>query len=133
MTFADYIGIPFVEHGRTHRGVDCYGLVRLVLAEIYGLATTDFTDYKSAKPKDCAGLFAGAKKSAEWVVVPNPAIGDVVLLNIMGMPAHCGVYAGNGDFIHASHETGVCMERLAAPLWAKRIGGFYRHRERTNG
>lgn len=133
MQFADYIGIPFEEHGRSRRGVDCYGLVRLVMAEVYGLATRDYRDYASTRPKDCAVLFRGAKTDSEWVKASNPLPGDVVLINILGMPAHCGIYIGNGDFIHASHEAGVCIERLAAPLWAKRIAGYYRHRERING
>lgn len=133
MTLSDYIGIPFEPHGRTHRGLDCYGLVRLVMAEMYGLATRDYRDYASTRPKDCAGLFRGAQTDSEWKKIPNPMPGDVVLINILGMPAHCGIYAGNGDFVHASHEAGVCMERLSAPLWAKRIAGYFRHRERFYG
>lgn len=133
MTLADYIGIPFEEHGRSHRGVDCYGLVMLVMFEVYGVTTRDYTDYRSARPRDCADLFRGAQREMEWVKVPNPVEGDVVLLNILGMPAHCGLYLGNGEFIHASHAAGVCRDRLAAPLWARRIAGYFRHRERMNG
>jgi len=133
MRIQDYIGIPFAEQGRDHNGLDCYGLVRLVMAECYGVATRDYCDYHTSRPKDCAGLIRGAQREPEWVKVSAPVCGDVVLLNILGMPAHCGIYAGHGDFIHASHEAGVCLERLSAPIWSRRIAGFFRHAARFHG
>jgi cell wall-associated NlpC family hydrolase len=133
MQFTDYIGIPFAEHGRDRNGVDCYGLVRMVMAEIYGVATKDFLDYKGTRPTDCADLFRAAQTGTEWVKVPTPDRGDIVLFRILGLPAHCGIYIGGSDFLHASHEVGVCVERLSVPHWAKRVVGFYRHRERNHG
>ncbi len=133
MDVSRYIGIPFAEHGRTEKGLDCYGLVRVVMMHFYGISTKDYDDYQSNRPKDCAEIIRGEQRKPEWVKVPNPLPGDLALFNILGMPAHCGIYLGNGNFIHANHGAGVCIERLNAPLWAKRLAGFYRHRERIHG
>ena len=37
MRFDDYVGLPWRIGGRDRRGLDCFGLVRLVLAEQAGI------------------------------------------------------------------------------------------------
>lgn len=39
---SDYIGLPFADHGRTREGADCWGLVRLVYAEVFNLALPSY-------------------------------------------------------------------------------------------
>ena len=34
-----YVGLPFKEGGRNRYGLDCYGLLRLVINERFGLMT----------------------------------------------------------------------------------------------
>ena len=37
-----YIGLPFLEHGRSIRGLDCWGLVRLVLHEQFDVCLPSY-------------------------------------------------------------------------------------------
>ena len=37
-----YIGIPYVFGGRDHKGVDCYGLIKLLFTEQYDEALPDW-------------------------------------------------------------------------------------------
>ncbi|NMW23861.1 C40 family peptidase, partial [Rhodanobacter denitrificans] len=39
-----YVGIPYRTHGRDRAGVDCWGLVRLVMAEVFGAELPDYGD-----------------------------------------------------------------------------------------
>ena len=130
--FQPYIGIPFREHGRDKAGLDCYGLVRLVLFEVFRIGVSDYRDYDVEERRDC-GRHIRDRARHVWKKVPNPVPGDVVLLNIVGQPMHCGVYIGKSLFLHATQEAGSCIERLTAPQWSRRISGFFRHRELYHG
>jgi cell wall-associated NlpC family hydrolase len=131
--FAPYIGIPFKELGRDRHGVDCYGLVRLVLWEVFKVATSDFRDYHISEREDCAAVIKQASGTPEWEKVNHPQPGDVILLRLMGFPTHCGIYVGNGEMLHASETDGVRLERLNSPAWSRRVCGMYRHRGMRRG
>lgn len=132
MDLGSYIGIPFRPMGRDRSGIDCYGLVRLYLAEQYGIELADH-DYDQEDRSQCACAVSGARESGDWVSTDSPHAGDVVMIRLMGLPMHCAVYIGGGLMLHASHRTGTCIERLASPMWSSRVLGYYRHRDLCHG
>lgn len=41
---------------------------------------------------------------------------------------HCGVYVGDGRFVHIMSKISVAREELDNPMWINKIRGFYRYR-----
>ena len=128
-----YIGLPYADKGRDRSGVDCYGLVKLILAEVSGIALPDYSgayttadDHNSVADAVDAGLRDG------WQRVKRPQALDLLILRIAARPWHTGLMVNAGMFIHCpppgrdGHQSFSCIERLDNPQWAKRIEGFYR-------
>jgi len=123
----DYVGIPYLSHGRTRSGVDCWGLTRLVYLEQLGI---DLPTY--------AGAYTDAAERSEvkaaiengrslWTQTETPEPGDVVLLKITRDPTHVGIYVGDGFMLHVRRGANTCLERLNAPFWRTRVVGYYRY------
>lgn len=122
----DYLGIPYVPHGHTHAGVDCWGLVRLVYAERYGIELPTPERYDPLDGAAVAGLVAGPMRD-EWRLTEAPQVGDVVLLRVMGYPSHIGLLCAPGAMLHAREGHAVCVERLDTGAWKHRLVAYYTH------
>lgn len=123
---ADYIGIPFLPHGRTREGCDCYGLVRLVLAEQFGknlpafAAGYDLGDrVVEARLIDQGLPLVGATK----VDLPDP--GDIVLMAFVGIASHVGIYLGDGQVLHVAEGRDSILQAVSSPFLRSRIRGYY--------
>jgi cell wall-associated NlpC family hydrolase len=123
-----YIGIPFVSGGRDKTGADCYGLVRLVLAERFGrtlpLLSGDYTDADSFAQTE--GLIRSQQPLLAGRRVEAPETGDVCVLKFHGLPTHLGLYAGGGWILHTLKGTGSVLQRTGDPHLTGRIEGWYR-------
>lgn len=122
-SLADLIGKPFRDGGRGPDGYDCWGLV----IEVMRRCGQELPDYK-------IGALEFAKIGAEieqqrpmWrrLVKLSPPCLLLIRLNVAFFCNHIGVYIGEELFIHAREKTGVCLDRVTSPAWAKRIEGFY--------
>lgn len=127
---ADYIGIPWAVHGRGPFGCDCWGLVRLVLFERFGVMVPSYrAGYEgagAADVADIAALIAGAL-SPDWRARPAAAAGDVLLIRLWGRPSHVGIVVAPGWMLHVEEGIdSVCVE-FDGPVWRDRIVGVYRH------
>ena len=124
----NYIGINFVEHGRDKTGCDCWGLIKLVLKEqfgIDGLIDLQQKEYNTWEKDKISKVF---KKEAEkWMNIKVPQAGDVVMLRITGMPVHVGIIIVPPWMLHCEYGKGTVLECYDRIHWKNRIEGFYRH------
>jgi cell wall-associated NlpC family hydrolase len=124
---AGYIGLPYRFGGSTREGLDCWGLVRLVLAEQFGKALPEFP-HEDADQHGLAGVVVTSLPLAPVDRIAQPEPGDLVLLRLLGVPCHIGIAVGEGYMLHTLYRHDSALERLAGSRWAPRIEGYYRVR-----
>lgn len=124
-----YIGIPYRAHGRGREGADCWGLVRLVLAEVFGVAVPDMAR-SYPDPDDRGELDRLVQRNLCEVMTVRPGDerpGDVLFFAQAGHVSHCGIAIGAGFMLHARDGRDTVMETYRAGLWLRRLHGIFRH------
>lgn len=126
-----YIGIPFVHKGRTMKGLDCWGLIRLVYKDL-GFEVAEIDDY------EMEGHLQGHDHvpqiyADKWERVSVPVGYDVVLfLNQKGIAYHAGMILPDRRFIHCAKNTGVAIVNFSNVEKMMRVDGFYRLKARND-
>ncbi len=111
-TAKKYQGVPYRYGGASPQGFDCSGFVMFVYdrhgKKLPRAADKQYTAGKAVKPKDL-----------------RP--GDLVFFTTTEKgPSHVGIFAGSGQFIHASSSRGVMISALADAYWKPRLLGARR-------
>lgn len=125
-----YLTIPFKDRGRDASGLDCWGLVRMVYLERFGVMLDDHAaTYESCT--DGVGMAAAWQAERQrWTLLDSSdalRVGDVAAFRIGENTQHVGIAVARGRFLHAVHGVGVAIEDWASPLWANRLRGWYRY------
>lgn len=110
------IGTPYKFGGSDpEKGLDCSGFVKRVYKE-----TADISLPRSASEMS---------KQGEPVAREDLEPGDLVFFNTRKRDnSHVGIYAGNGEFVHASSSRTkqVTVSSMAQKYWATRFNGARR-------
>lgn len=127
-----YVGVPFIPHGRTMKGTDCWGLVRIVLMEQFGTFLPSFDkSYHELTPENNFKAITEAKMELPISPTSDPQEGDIVLMKHLGVSSHVGVYCVIGMTPMVLHSDPIGrgssrLSRLTDHSIAPRVEGFYR-------
>ncbi|SCB18558.1 C40 family peptidase [Rhizobium lusitanum] len=127
----DFVGVPYVEFGRGRRGVDCWGLAKLVYAETLGIELPSYIErYTSQEERrELDALISSAAGSETWASTVHAATFDIVVFRRGDMEAHVGIVVSPGLMLHTSADDHSRVEHYNSGRWAHRLTGIYRHFE----
>src|ERR1051325_7200586 len=119
--YLDLLGKPFEWGGRGPDSFDCYGLVKFVLGR-NGINIPDYPSNKSGVLNSL--MILSEMRKFEKSNAEDGAVA-VFRMDFSG-PSHVGIVVDRNAFLHITENTQVVREELSAPLWNRRIVGFYK-------
>lgn len=131
-----YIGIEFSEKGMTRDGLNCWGLVRLILREQFHVrGLPDYAEhYAGTRDTDALARLFSDESEKDWVRIGGPGdlrgvgIGDVPLYRVGRMPSHVGLIVAPATMIHIEQGIDSVLTPFSGLEWGRRLLGVFRHR-----
>jgi cell wall-associated NlpC family hydrolase len=121
-----YVGLPFVDHGRTMDGVDCWGLVRIVMKNERNIDLPSYGEISATELLTVTKTISTEANREPWHTVKKPQTFDVVLMR--GKPLHVGIMVSNTQVLHVEEATASVLLPITHNAIKQRIVGFRRHR-----
>ena len=120
----EYVGVPYVIHGRDLSGWDCWGCVSVLRDRLFGKPTPSWVDAYNAvdfqQPDKIADIIS--ERMEGWRPVEERP-GAVLLFRTLGAACHVGLYLERGQFIHALHKCDTVIVPLDS--WKGRLVAAY--------
>lgn len=134
----NYIRIPFILRGRSHEGADCWGIIRLVLEEQFGIVVPSYDelDYENIKDtrkrwKILSEVILKGRDDTKngWLqIIPGTEKpGDILLIRQSGHYVHVGIVVIPNMMLHSEEGVGCVVENYAGLNWQRRVIGIYRN------
>jgi cell wall-associated NlpC family hydrolase len=131
MNLDRYVGIPFLDKGRTFEGCDCWGLLRLVYWHERGVQLPSFCERYQTDADRAAVAALIADELTPWQELQpgREQPFDGVLMQDRGSAHHIGMVADrSGRLLHVEHGRSSVIVSYRNGLISHRVLGFYRHR-----
>jgi cell wall-associated NlpC family hydrolase len=131
--FDRFVGIPWVNRGRSIVGCDCWGLVWMVYRDLRGIELPSYSDrYVTAKDRDAiAALIAGEIDPWDEIPAGQEMPFDAALMHESGIVRHIGIVTAPGRLLHVERGETSRIERYREGVLLHRLSGFYRYRGDT--
>lgn len=128
-----YVGLPFVDHGRDFKGVDCWGLVQLVMRRECQVELPPYAEISALDLAGIAGILAREAAREPWIPVAGRARRfDVAVMHRKRAAVHVGIMVDAELVLHTEQRTGAVMVPVKSPLVSFRAIQYFRHRELLN-
>lgn len=130
MMFDRFVGIPYLDRGRSLVGLDCWGLVVMLFRELRGIELPSYSEsYVTAADRAAiARLIAGEIEPWAEIEAGSEQIFDVVLMREGRYPRHVGIVTEPGQLLHVLEGQTSRIERYRSGAFMHRVAGFYRYR-----
>jgi len=128
---AKYVGLPFIDCGRDFRGVDCWGLVRLILQQECGIDVPIYGDTSALDLAKVAGLMKTESIVEPWLPVARSDLRafDLAVMYRRHDPIHIGIMASPTEIVHIEEKIAAVVIPLTHPTIRFRNPRFIRHRQ----
>lgn len=124
-----YVGIPFVDGGREISGLDCWGLVRLVLKNECNVDVPSYGEISADELSQVAREVASECSKEPWhPVAGKPLMFDVAVMHRRKSPVHVGIMTDPEHLLHIERATHSVYLPVSHPSVSFRAIHYYRHR-----
>lgn len=113
--YKELIGVPYEES-------DCWGIIVRFYKIMFNIELNEY--YKDRPQNDESARDTIYACMKDFVEVPSPEYGDLILIKVRGVASHIAVYVGGGFMLHTAIHCGCIVERIAR--WEKTVVGYYR-------
>jgi cell wall-associated NlpC family hydrolase len=109
-----YIGIPY-------SSLDCWGLVKLFYIEQFDIKLQTYYDSPPRNKEIQSAIIQS--NLGDFLKTDKPKFGDIVLIKLLGVPSHVGIYIDKANFLHTNEKVNSVLDKFSK--WGKSIDSFY--------
>lgn len=124
-----YVGIPFKDFGRGCDGVDCWGLVRLVLKNECNIEVPSYGEISASDLVKVTETISGESSFDPWHPVEPHEVKAFDVALMRGRPMHVGIMVSNEHLLHVEEKICTVLLPITHPSIERRIIGFRRHHD----
>lgn len=134
-----YVGIPFVDGGRSASGVDCWGLAKVFLETEFGIAVPAYGETPAADLAGSEAAVSTAMTDGTWRRVERSDLrrGDIVVMygvervkgRLRKTRRHVGVMVDSRRMLHVEEGVDSVIVGLSHESVRGRLESFWRHRD----